>query len=78
MDAQVIFNVQRTDRPVTLDDWRDAVENYFDDAQGLISGPGKVLGGAKLAKQTLGILTARKCMFDRISLLNRKHAKLKP
>ena len=50
MDSKVIFDVQRTDRPVTLEDWRDAVENYFDDAQGLITGPGKVLGGAKMSK----------------------------
>ena len=50
MDSKVIFDVQRTDRPVTLEDWRDAVENYFDDAQGLITGPGKVLGRAKMAR----------------------------
>ena len=46
MDAGAVLHVQRVDRPLTIDDWKRCVEEYFDSAQGIQGGLGRVIGAA--------------------------------
>ena len=44
MDADAVLHVTRVDKPVTIDEWKGFVEAYFDTAQGIRGGPGRVIG----------------------------------
>ena len=39
-----VLHVQRLDKPVTIAEWKYYVEAYFDSAQGIQGGPGRVIG----------------------------------
>ena len=53
MDATAVLHVQRVERPTTIDDWKKHVEEFFDSAQGIQGGPGKIVGalGATARRQ---------------------------
>ena len=44
MDADAVLHLQRVDKPVTIAEWKGYVQAYFDSAQGIRGGPGRVVG----------------------------------
>ena len=54
MDAAAVLHVQRVDKPVTIDEWKARVEEYFDTAQGIQGGPGRVLGAVGATARRVG------------------------
>jgi len=85
MDAEAVLHVQRVDKPTTLAEWKLAVEGFFDSAQGIRGGPGRIVGalGATARRQgedpepaegdTGGVLQARQATLKECPKCKGKH-----